>query len=92
MGEADGHLPAVVRTAPVDDVDVPIEWSARDAVVAALDGRDVLLVVGPEGGITDHEVEALTGAGARAVRLGSTILRASSAGPAATAKTSSGPS
>ena len=46
---------------------------------------DVLLVVGPEGGITDHEVEALTGAGARAVRLGSTILRASSAGPAALA-------
>ena len=46
---------------------------------------DVLVVVGPEGGITDREIEALTAAGARAVRLGSTILRASSAGPAALA-------
>lgn len=46
---------------------------------------DVLVVVGPEGGITDREIEALTGAGARPVRLGSTILRASSAGPAALA-------
>ncbi|MFM6850256.1 MAG: 16S rRNA (uracil(1498)-N(3))-methyltransferase [Terrabacter sp.] len=46
---------------------------------------DVLLVVGPEGGITQREVEALQAAGARAVRLGSTILRASSAGPAALA-------
>ena len=46
---------------------------------------DVLVVVGPEGGITDGEVEALTAAGARPVRLGSTILRAGSAGPAALA-------
>ncbi|GAA2475234.1 16S rRNA (uracil(1498)-N(3))-methyltransferase [Terrabacter carboxydivorans] len=46
---------------------------------------DVLVVVGPEGGITDRELETLTAAGARAVRLGSTILRASSAGPAALA-------
>ncbi|EWT03439.1 16S rRNA methyltransferase [Intrasporangium oryzae NRRL B-24470] len=46
---------------------------------------DVLLVVGPEGGITEREIEALVGAGARPVRLGHTILRASSAGPAALA-------
>ncbi|NUR15915.1 MAG: 16S rRNA (uracil(1498)-N(3))-methyltransferase, partial [Dermatophilaceae bacterium] len=39
---------------------------------------DVLLVVGPEGGISQREVEALQSAGARPVRLGSTILRASS--------------
>jgi 16S rRNA (uracil1498-N3)-methyltransferase len=48
-------------------------------------GGDVLVVVGPEGGITGHEIEALTDAGARPVRLGSTILRSSSAGPAALA-------
>ena len=46
---------------------------------------DVLVVVGPEGGITDREVGALAAAGARPVRLGATILRASSAGPAALA-------
>ncbi len=46
---------------------------------------DVLVVVGPEGGITDREIEALTVAGGRPVRLGRTILRASSAGPAALA-------
>lgn len=46
---------------------------------------DVLVVVGPEGGIGEREVAALVDAGARPVRLGSTILRASSAGPAALA-------
>ena len=46
---------------------------------------DVLLVVGPEGGIAEREVGALLDAGARPVRLGSTILRSSSAGPAALA-------
>ena len=46
---------------------------------------DVLVVVGPEGGISDRELEALVEAGARPVRLGSTILRSSSAGPAALA-------
>lgn len=46
---------------------------------------DVLVVVGPEGGVSQREVDALVAAGARPVRLGSTILRASSAGPAALA-------
>ncbi|MBC9821318.1 16S rRNA (uracil(1498)-N(3))-methyltransferase [Terrabacter sp. MAHUQ-38] len=55
------------------------------AAVDLPESGDVLVVVGPEGGITDREVDALTGAGARAVRLGSSILRASSAGPAALA-------
>lgn len=46
---------------------------------------DVLLVVGPEGGIAPEEVAALEAAGARTVRLGPTVLRSSSAGPAAIA-------
>jgi len=46
---------------------------------------DVLVVVGPEGGIAPDELEALAAAGATAVRLGSTVLRSSSAGPAALA-------
>ena len=40
----------------------------------------VLLVVGPEGGLTDDEVAALVGAGARSVRLGAEVLRTSTAG------------
>lgn len=40
---------------------------------------DVLLVVGPEGGITDEELSTLTGVGAHAVRLGPDVLRASTA-------------
>lgn len=45
----------------------------------------IVIVVGPEGGLTDHEVEALARAGAAVVRLGSPILRASSAGALAMA-------
>ncbi|GAA5167037.1 16S rRNA (uracil(1498)-N(3))-methyltransferase [Pseudonocardia eucalypti] len=39
----------------------------------------LLLVVGPEGGIADDELETLTGHGARPVRLGREVLRASTA-------------
>ncbi|WP_422646973.1 16S rRNA (uracil(1498)-N(3))-methyltransferase [Actinoalloteichus caeruleus] len=41
---------------------------------------EVLLVVGPEGGITDRELAALTEGGAVPVRMGRTVLRASTAG------------
>jgi 16S rRNA (uracil1498-N3)-methyltransferase len=50
-----------------------------------LGGGDVVLVVGPEGGITDEELAAFEAAGAHRVRLGSTVLRTSTAGPAAIA-------
>ncbi|WP_151527009.1 16S rRNA (uracil(1498)-N(3))-methyltransferase [Serinicoccus kebangsaanensis] len=46
---------------------------------------DVLLVVGPEGGISPEELDALVAAGALPVRLGRTVLRTSTAGPAALA-------
>lgn len=39
----------------------------------------IMLVVGPEGGVADDEVAALTRAGAVAVRLGPTVLRTSTA-------------
>ncbi|MFM9918322.1 16S rRNA (uracil(1498)-N(3))-methyltransferase [Lacisediminihabitans sp. H27-G8] len=49
------------------------------------DDRDVVLVVGPEGGISPSELARLEAAGATSVRLGGTILRTSTAGPAAVA-------
>ncbi|MFE4469299.1 16S rRNA (uracil(1498)-N(3))-methyltransferase [Leifsonia sp. NPDC056824] len=49
------------------------------------DGRPLALVVGPEGGIAPQELEALRAAGAEVVRLGDTVLRTSTAGPAALA-------
>ena len=45
----------------------------------------VLVVVGPEGGIAPEELAALTAAGAVSVRLGSEVLRTSTAGVAAVA-------
>jgi 16S rRNA (uracil1498-N3)-methyltransferase len=45
----------------------------------------ILVVVGPEGGLTDDELALLLGAGARAVRLGPEVLRTSTAGVAAVA-------
>ena len=46
---------------------------------------DIVLVVGPEGGLADTEVAAFAAAGAVPVRLGSVVLRTSTAGPAALA-------
>lgn len=46
---------------------------------------DIVLLVGPEGGIAPNELEALAAAGASAARLGDTVLRTSTAGPAAIA-------
>ncbi len=46
---------------------------------------EIMLIVGPEGGVSPAEAAAFTGAGAVAARLGPTVLRASSAGAAAAA-------
>ncbi|MCI0688025.1 MAG: 16S rRNA (uracil(1498)-N(3))-methyltransferase [Sporichthyaceae bacterium] len=44
---------------------------------------ELVLVVGPEGGITDEELGEFTGTGAQPCRLGPTVLRTSTAGLAA---------
>jgi 16S rRNA (uracil1498-N3)-methyltransferase len=53
-----------------------VELAARGELPAR---GDLLLVVGPEGGITEAELAELVAAGARAVRLGPEVLRASTA-------------
>ena len=58
------------------------EWANGGAARAA---HEIVLVVGPEGGFADAELDALEAAGARTLVLGDTVLRTSSAGPAALA-------
>ncbi len=50
---------------------------------AAAENTKVVLIVGPEGGISDAELELFLQAGAHAALLGEHVLRASTAGPAA---------
>ena len=72
---ADADLTVVLHeaaTAPFADVAVPAT------------GR-IVVVVGPEGGLTDDEVAAFVAAGAVSVRLGTEVLRTSTAGLAAVA-------
>jgi 16S rRNA (uracil1498-N3)-methyltransferase len=59
--------------------------SAPDALpsVPLPPGGELLLIVGPEGGITEAELATLTRAGGRPVRLGPGVLRSSSAGAVA---------
>ncbi|NUR09061.1 MAG: 16S rRNA (uracil(1498)-N(3))-methyltransferase [Nocardioidaceae bacterium] len=71
----DASVPVVLHesaSGPLADVPVP--------------GRsEIVVVVGPEGGITDEELAAFAAVGAEPVRLGSSVLRTSTAGVAAVA-------
>ena len=62
--------------------EAPRAAGRRSTVPAA---GSVVVVVGPEGGLTDEEVAAFAAAGAHAVRLGAEVLRTSTAGVAAVA-------
>ncbi|MFT4212740.1 MAG: 16S rRNA (uracil(1498)-N(3))-methyltransferase [Microbacterium sp.] len=72
-----------------DALMIVLEPAASDRLTALAaplrDADEVLLVVGPEGGIAPDEIERLTAAGARLARLGGEVLRTSTAGPAALA-------
>lgn len=53
--------------------------------IAVPDAGEIVVVVGPEGGLTDKEVASFVAAGAVACRLGQEVLRTSTAGVAAVA-------
>lgn len=59
--------------------------SVASAASAGKPGGEVVLIVGPEGGIAPGETELLATAGATGARLGPTVLRASTAGAVAAA-------
>ncbi|TYK48159.1 16S rRNA (uracil(1498)-N(3))-methyltransferase [Actinomadura decatromicini] len=90
------RLPDVAGLASTDDVAGRIAAASlalvlheeADAPLSAAEPPatgEIVVVVGPEGGITDAELDALAAAGGRPTRLGPTILRTSTAGVAAVA-------
>jgi 16S rRNA (uracil1498-N3)-methyltransferase len=80
VGEPVGTTDLARRVAAVDLAMVLHESAETGLAEIALPARgDVLLVVGPEGGVSEAELAELTAAGARPVRLGPEVLRASTA-------------
>jgi len=78
-------LKALVERAKTERVLVLEPSSGARLTAIEPDSRDLVLVVGPEGGIAPEELRALADAGAEAVALGDSVLRTSTAGPAAIA-------
>jgi 16S rRNA (uracil1498-N3)-methyltransferase len=62
-----------------------LDPQASTSIVGLELENEVTIVVGPEGGFSQQEIDNLSSQGFLGVRLGGTILRTSSAGPAAIA-------
>ncbi len=82
------HLPTIgslVSSAPEPEGSVLVlhEQAGESLFTCEIPDGPLTVVVGPEGGLTEHEVQTLVGQGARLVNLGPTILRTSTAGAAA---------
>ena len=61
-----------------------LDPTGTEAVTSiTLTDAPIVVVVGPEGGITTNELQQFTDSGARVVRLGPTVVRTSTAGAAA---------
>jgi 16S rRNA (uracil1498-N3)-methyltransferase len=65
------------------EADLPLAGLAAKPLGA--EGGGIVLIVGPEGGVSPAETDLLTGAGAVPARLGPSVLRASTAGAVAAA-------
>lgn len=64
-------------------LDGDAQLSLKEAYNECVEARQITVIVGPEGGISETELQRLASAGAIMARLGQTVLRSSSAGPAA---------
>jgi 16S rRNA (uracil1498-N3)-methyltransferase len=75
-------LAGAVRRVQTADLAILLDPGGGESVatVRLPDSGEITIIVGPEGGITQAESDALVGAGAIAAALGPTVLRASSAG------------
>ena len=73
--------PGLARLATAASAALVLHESAERGIAELTLPRagDMLIVVGPEGGITDAELATLASGGATPVRLGQTVLRASTA-------------
>ena len=69
------------------DLALVLHESATSSLSAAVTkgAEKILIIIGPEGGLTDEEVDAFAAAGAKVVLLGRPILRSAHAGIAALA-------
>jgi 16S rRNA (uracil1498-N3)-methyltransferase len=81
------NTPAIARRVAAARLAVLLDSQAPDALSGVIvpDSGEIVVIVGPEGGLSPAETAALTQAGAVAARLGPTVLRASSAGAVAAA-------
>lgn len=88
-----GVIPEVCALEKLDALDlsaydlvlVAFENEARTSLKSVLrgtDARQIAVLIGPEGGFSDAEIETLTDKGARSVSLGPRILRTETAGMA----------
>ena len=77
----------VIALIAESDLTVVLHEAERSSLGLLADAVDesVVVVVGPEGGLTNEEVKAFAAAGAHVVRLGPEVLRTSTAGIAAVA-------
>lgn len=77
----------VQRRIQAADLAVTLHESAllRLASLTPPRSGEIVVIVGPEGGLTDEELEAFTKAGALSVRMGATVLRTATAATAAAA-------
>ncbi len=80
-------MPAIERRIAAADLAILLDPDAPTAMscLRLPDHGEIMVIVGPEGGVSPAENDSATGAGAVAARLGPTVLRSSSAGAAAAA-------